>query len=824
MPGTPGIRRSHVVAGIALALALGTLAAEALQPQTVTCLLTTWVVAVLWLAMGRRHRLLLLSSRYLSTSTVFAFVALLAMARWTIIDHNNRSKPLRELAKQENIIRINGVISSVPDEFERPARESGFSSNEWQTRFAVNCSSVEIHHSQYPVAGTVQVYVDGRAATILTRGDTVRITGTLTWPKPPGNPGEFDFAQLLDRRGDCGMLFVNRPEAIEIDRPATVVNPGYWVTSLRRAALNTLNDAVAPEYRSIATALLLGSRNALRAETEEQFVNSGTMHLLAISGLHIGILWLLLVRIGHWLFIPWNPRLILIAGLCIVYAFVTDLRPSVVRATIFLVLFTLSQLSMRHVSLMTIVSQTACLMLLWNPRLVFDTGAQLSFLSVLGLSWAMRRSPADQQNTTMIASPVNDPVPLTSWEHIRDTGLRIRQWLAIQYRPMLWILAATVPLTASVFHVVSPVGLVINVVLITYTAVTLWIGFGTLAMGTLLPVLPNALGMLFSWMLGGLTSIVHAAASLGAGHLYLPDLPVWFLPLWYAVLIAAAVMRSQRLRQACWLCLCILTIATLWGPSRAAEDQHLQCTVLDVGHGSAAIVELPTGHVILVDAGALGRGDRAADLVSGCLWNRGHHMIDCIVISHADVDHFGALPRLFGRFPVGQLLVSQPFARKEQELITLAAQFKIPVRLVGDGETLLEPDVDIRILQASAAVLQEAKSDNEKSLVVQIEYHGQTILLPGDLEGSALAELQPRLGQAEILISPHHGSLRANTTSLAKSIQPDHVIVSHGLVRPQLVDVYKDANVHFTSESGAVRVDISPTGHLNVDCFRENPW
>ena len=222
-----------------------------------------------------------------------------------------------------------------------------------------------------------------------------------------------------------------------------------------------------PEYRGIAAALLLGSRSEIRSETADVFIGSGTMHLLAISGLHIGILCLLLIRLGHWLLIPWNQRLVFILAFCIMYAFVTDLRPSVVRATVFLCLFTVSQITLRQVSLPVVIGQTACLMLLWQPHLAFDTGAWLSFLSVTGLAWATQVIPLAVLRDTVGGPATGTPAPLTFPEHLRDIVLQVCHWLAAGYRPMLWILAATIPLTAWEFHVISPIGLLVNVVLIT---------------------------------------------------------------------------------------------------------------------------------------------------------------------------------------------------------------------------------------------------------------------------------------------------------------------------------------------------------------------
>ena len=669
--------------------------------------------------------------------------------------------PLYHLAQRSDLtVVLDAVITSVPVEYERSAShlEAGRNINHWRTRFFADCSAIHVGAQQVITNGRIRVLLNGQASGRIGRGDRIRMTGQLSWPGSLGNPGEFDFGTYLLRRNCAGILFVSHLEAVQILRPAGPMSAGYWITRLRRAAQSALNGAVDREYRGIAVALLLGSRSEIRAETEDIFIQSGTMHLLAISGLHIGILCLLLIRLGHWLLIPWNRCLIAIAVFCIFYAFMTDLRPSVVRATVFAVLFTLSQVTLRQVSFPAIIGQAGSLMLLCQPYLVFDTGAWLSFLSVMGLAVAGSTVQSNVLHDRMSDLFQENRVPLTPWEHVRKAMLQIRNWLVIRYRPMLWIMATTIPLTAWAFHVVSPVGLIVNVFLIAYTMLTLWLGFAAIALGMLIPFVPNLPGTVFSWMLAGLSSMVEVAANIGVGHLYLADLPFWCLPMWYCLLVTVVMFRNKRQKQIIWLCLCGLTAVTFLGHSGPDSDGSLHCTILDVGHGSAAVVELPDGRVMVVDAGAMNRGDQAGELVSRCLWQRGHRIINSIIVSHADADHFNALGKVLPRFPVGELLLSQQFLRSEStsvvQLIKLAVKHDIPIRVAGNDQHFRSGAVEIQILQASPDHLAYARSDNEKSLVIQIRFAGRTILLPGDLEDVALIDVLSRLPQARVLVSP----------------------------------------------------------------------
>jgi competence protein ComEC len=824
--------RSHriqLIAAIAVSLAVGTVAAEYLVLPTSVLLVISWTLAIC-LVLIQCNTKIASSRRSVVRMGLFLQIAVLAATRWNLSSTRHHSSALHQLAMRGDLTMVMDVqVDSVPFEYQRNQGQPGDqrANVQWQTRFTAACTAVYVDGNPLEQTGRLRVFVDGRAAKRCQRGDTVQLTGRLSWPQAPGNPGEFDFVTFLNRRRVAGLFYVGHPNAVNVIEQVGWLHPGYWLTRLRRDACRALNDAVSEDNRGIASALLLGSRNEVRAETEEAFVGSGTMHLLAISGLHIGILCLLLIRVGHWLLIPWNQRLILIAVFCMVYAMITDMRPSVVRATVFVMLFAVSQITLRQVAFVGIISLTACLMLLWQPYLILDTGAWLSFLSVLGLAQAARIVPLEVLRDSL-PTPVRPPVPITPaerWDASRD---RTWHWLMTRYRPMLWILAATIPLTASEFHVVSPITLAVNVLLIGWTVFALWSGFAAILFGMLLPSVANPAGSVFSLLLTGLKSSVEAAAGPGIGHVYLADLPDWFLPTWYVLLSAAVILHGPRQKKMVWLCLCGITSIILTHPAPSADKNSLRCTVLDIGQGSASVLEFPNGQVMLVDAGAMNRGDRGGIIVSRFLWNHGHRMINAILVSHADVDHFNALRTVFARFPVGQLLVAQTFVQNGspsvERLLDLARAHRIPVRIVGDGEQCQVGPTQILLRQAAPERLQAAESDNEKSVVVQIQHGNQSILLPGDLEGRAMDDLLPTLSLQDVLVSPHHGSLKANTRRVAAQLKPRLVVISAGddKYRERLETIYPNSGLYFTSDVGAVEIEFKLRGELMIREFRSN--
>jgi competence protein ComEC len=218
------------------------------------------------------------------------------------------------------------------------------------------------------------------------------------------------------------------------------------------------------------------------------------------------------------------------------------------------------------------------------------------------------------------------------------------------------------------------------------------------------------------------------------------------------------------------------------------------------------------------------RGQRTADLIAGFLWHRGHRMIDAIVLSHPDADHYNAVPDLLERMPVGQVLATRQFFADDspeiQRLLTNLQQQQIPATILQHGDSLKLAELQVDFMQSRRAT--EKLADNEASLAAVLHCRGRTLLLPGDLEGAGLQELLPLLPTCSLLVSPHHGSPLANPPRLAAKTQPTHVIVSarDTRQRERLQRTFPRSQLLFTGLSGAVESRIDARGQLIVRSFR----
>ncbi len=654
-------------------------------------------------------------------------------------------------------------------------------------------------------------------------GDRVQILGQLRSPEPPGNPGDFDYPEFLRSRGIDRIVRCDSPDTIQlIDRPTGI--QASW-SRLREAVRvecdKLIFDHLPAQLQPVAASLLIGDRSDLKEETEAAFIRSGTMHILAISGLHIGVLagfvMLLCRAVGLRKLTTW----LLVLGLVYGYAAIAESRPPVMRAVVLCTMVVISQLLGRKSDGLQALGLSALVLLLINPADLFDVGAQLSFLAVAVIftlsDWIAERTYVSFQDRLLAGER-----PL--FVRICTAGGR---WLLGAYvmSTMIWLI--TIPITMRTFHLVSPAGLVVNALLTPVSTLVLCAGYLFLGVGLLCPALAGWAVIPFRDGLSWFLKAVEWSSRLpgAAGDSPMPS-TIW-MGGFYALLIAGLLVRSSGVKRWVWRGTFLWTLGWLalaaWPHSL---EPGLTCTFLDVGHGEAIVVTCPNGRTLLYDIGSLGDGRRAARSVQALLRERGIGHIDALVLSHADADHYNGGIDLVANTPIGTTLFSQHCLNFEQEglpeLFTELTRHGTHLKMIQAGdELLLDPEVRIKVLHPSPQI--RDRQDNSNSVVLQIDYAGKSILLTGDLEeGGAAALMKHRIAPIDLFLAPHHGGKSANTPALAKWAAPRHVFVSSGRdITPALARIYPQAEaIHCTAVDGAIQARISPGGLIQVGTHR----
>ena len=588
---------------------------------------------------------------------------------------------------------------------------------------------------------------------------------------------------------------------------------------------------VGPDEAPFASAILLGNRRQMKKSRRDKFVQTGTAHLLAISGLHIGIL------AGAFLLLLRSPifarRKCLWATIAFVlfYAWLVEFRPPVTRASILIVLFCFGKMIGERGNAINLLSAAALIVLAINPTDLFSIGPQLSFLAVttliLGRQWIFGVPETDSLKR-LITNTRPWPVRLM-------TGFGRSMKTAVLVSAVIWLVA--LPLVANRFHLISYSSLAVNPLLLLPIALALYFGMGTLAVGWVFSPAARVCGYLCDRNLWLVESIVDSFQTQGWSHAWTAGPSNLSLAFFYSgVLFCLNVKNLSRRGAAIALFSFVWLALGWWLPAKLGSwrtDEAMTCTFVDVGHGTSVLLQMPDGQNWLYDAGSLGSAGFGANNVAGVLWHAHVEHLDTVVISHADVDHFNSLARLAEQFSIGRLLVSESMrnssSTQAQNLIGKIESMGIPVVTVSQGDQW-DAGADTKVTVLAPTAKGFCENDNADSIVLLVDSGGRKVLLPGDLEKEGLEYLLSRSAiDCDLVMAAHHGSAHSRPEAFMSWSTPEWVVISGGSKRvsdameQRFLSPASKRRVLRTDQFGAVRITIKAE-EVSGQHWETNRW
>lgn len=696
-----------------------------------------------------------------------------------------------------------------------------------RTRVDVELRAIRDGRRWVAADGHCQLTIDGDLLAVAP-GDEVQIFAQLRRPSPPMNPGEFDFSELARADGRVAALIAPSPDCVTPLSPLEHASPARAIAAIRDYGQRALQTYVGPEQAGLAAAVLLGMRDELPYEATRPFFLTGTVHLLVVSGLNVAILAVGLYALA---WVGWLPRRVVLTmtvAVVMLYTFVAGAEPPVVRSTVLVVLVCVGAWMGRSSAAYNSLAAAAIFALALNPAQLFRAGTQLSFLCVAILIWVGHMRWFQQASV----DPLDRLIAAARPWHARLWRL-IARWVLLLLVTSAAVWLATLPLVLYRFHVGSPVALVIAPAVWLIALVAMWAGFVTLACGWFVPLLAVAAGKVCSLSLGWLTALVAWAEQLSWGHFWSPGPALWWLIGFYLGLTAImtcgrAILATRWLAGLAAAWIVVGLVPPLWNYVHRGDE--MRCSFVAVGHGTCVVLELPSGETLLYDAGSLGSPEFATQSAAGYLWSRGIRRIDALILSHADVDHYNAVPGLLERFHVGTVYTSPLMfdwfgatgpADAPEVLRQAIIAAGVPMQEIWSGDRLRVSDVTLTVIHPPRDGV--VGSDNANSITLAIEYGGRCVLLPGDLETPGLEEVTAELPRdCDIVMAPHHGSRRSDPPGFAAWSSPEWVVLSGGAdADPEVELTYAaaGAKVLNTGKLGAIEFCIDRDS-ISMTSFR----
>lgn len=734
---------------------------------------------------------------------------------------------------------VEGTID-VPAELRRhpladlPGRERP----SWQTQLEINLERVRLGRRMEPCDGRALLVVSGRSDQWWP-GDVVRVYGTMRRFTGPTNPGQTDFRRAYQTRGLHVRIDVDSSDQVVLVRE----HPPRWrpigraVAWLASAARERLLRHTGAASGPLAVALVIGQRESVDPQTRDLLLVTGTAHLLSVSGLHLAIVVVLANWIATLLRMPLPARIVWILAVCALYTAITGGQPPVIRAAVLVGTLMFAVWMRRPSQPINTLSLAALILVFSNPDFVFSVGVQLSFLAVATLMLCGHRPAAASPAAEQLLRQERQLELLVHGS--RAAPLRFLRSAASSLQQLIWlsacVTAISMPLVWHQFHVVSAVSVIANVLIGPWLFVALAAGIATAVCGMVCDPLAAIPGFICHLALQIIRTLIEWTAAVPLGHFWLPSPPGWWVACFYGVigatLLLAPTARSSWLRYA-WIAVW-LGIAWVGATTGTAlHEGSLEATFIDVGHGTSVAIRFTDRDVWLYDCGRLANHLGSSQDIDETLWSMGVTRLRGIVLSHADADHFNALPGLLERFTVEEILTPPGMLQNSEPAVEwlrdAIARSGTPVRELSAGGVFTAGGHTACVMHPPPQRL--PGSDNANSLVLQIQCGERTMLLPGDLEPPGTERLigleRPPAGG--VLMAPHHGSLAADAASVLQWARPREAIVSGGrrAGRPEVQRMLAatGAGVHVTSQLGAIRIRIDRQGSLEVRSWVAAPW
>ncbi|MHC4948300.1 MAG: ComEC/Rec2 family competence protein [Planctomycetota bacterium] len=606
-------------------------------------------------------------------------------------------------------------------------------------------------------------------------GDRVEVAGRLHPPGPRRNPGDPDRRARARLTGDAGVLVVPGRALVRVTRgpPGGRSALRRWRHRLQRRVADRLLDGVDvqrdPRRAALLEALLLGRRDHAAAGLDESFRRVGLAHLLAISGLHLGILAGTVLLAARAAGLPRRGQGPVVVVAVLLYLVVIEPRLPVLRAAIMTVTASLGLTGRRSLHVGGLVALSAVALLLWRPAQLFTPGFQLSFGVVLGL--VHLAAPVRRR---WFGPPQREAVSVA--QMLAEKGKT-----AVAASTVAWLVAA--PIILHHHGRLAPLAAPLSVASIPVVAALLATGAARMLLGELVPGLAAVLAPPLTLLTDVLIAVVEVADRTPGAAVETGMVPgAWAV----AALAWTAAWARARRRRGVWTTAALL-VAWLAGPRlAAAPPPPLRADLLAVGDGTCLLVR-SAGRAVVFDAGS-GDLDAGTRTIVPTLRRLGIRSIDAIVISHANLDHCSAVLELVAARPVGEVLVTPDVRRDARArpggpaafLLARLRRHGVLVRVVAAGAERRFGDSTWRWHHPPPD--HPPGAANEASMVVTVGAAGRRLLLTGDLEGRALRRIVEGPGdlRADILELPHHGSFGPDARRLVQRVRPRVVLQSTG--------------------------------------------
>jgi competence protein ComEC len=548
--------------------------------------------------------------------------------------------------------------------------------------------------------------------------------------------------------------------------------------------------------------LLLADRSLISYDTKTEFINSGILHILAVSGLHVGfIILIFLFLFGR--FNIYLRSILTIVGL-IIYLILIGPPPSAFRAGIMAIALILSVITNRSTNLFNSIAIAGFIILFIHPEELFTAGFQLSFSAVISI--AIIYSPIRKW---LNSSQINS-------RSIKNVFMFIAFSLAVQI--------GTLPFTIYYFGKVSIVALITNLIVIPLVGIIIGIGILSITIALMSNAIAGYLSVVNNLIINFIYYLIHLIGSFGQSFLRINSFSVYDIVLFYIFLSIAMVFYRKFNNYAArtiLLMLCVINFLLLsrFDNKELMPDNRLSVMMIDVGQGDSFLLKFPNGKTALIDAGVVTyRYDSGERIILPLINYLGINKIDYGFVSHIDLDHYGGFISLIHNSKISGLY--KPAIDTSENNDVRFEKYVIANKL---NENYYRKRI-IKIGNARIYVLNipdyKLSDSNNSSGLLKVVYGKSEFLFTGDLNKRGEEYYSKIYGDfldADVLKVGHHGSKTSTSEGFLKLVTPEVSLISDGRQNGYYHPAWQTLNNLKKINSKIYRTDISGAVLLQTD-------
>jgi competence protein ComEC len=598
-------------------------------------------------------------------------------------------------------------------------------------------------------------------------GNKVFLTGNYQKGREDRNPGEFNYHKYLKIKSISGIFTIYDTDSAKIVNDSRNIFKSL-LFSVRKSIDTKIKELHNQETAALLRGLILADRSEISFETKTEFINTGVIHVLAVSGLHVGYILIILVfafgRFGIY------TRATLTVLALLFFMMLTGASPSVTRATIMSIVIIIAFITNRSTNLLNSVSLAAIVILLIKPDEIYNPGFQLSFSAVISIGVIY---PVFQKsvNSFRIKSKL-----------IKNIFLFAAVSLSAQI--------GTLPFTLAYFSKLSVIALLANLIVIPAVGIILAIGIITIITGYFFNFAAVYFAVANDLLTFVLTKIITFAGKLDFSFLWIRNYSLFDSLIYYGFLSIVLLAYYNSKKFLFKLSITLIAFASIiiyssFDDSDFFAKNKLSVLMIDVGQGDSFLIKFPNGKTALIDAGEanpfLDNGER---VIMPLLDYLGIDKIDYGFISHLDLDHYGGFISLIYSGRIKEVYRPLPDSTKKSLRLE---KFLKDMRLKTnhyDKSVLEIGNTKVYILNDPYSTQYKYLSSNDKSGILKVVYGNNSFLFVGDCEYQGeyyLAANFSRILDSDVLKVGHHGSETGSSENFLKLVLPKIALISAGI-------------------------------------------